>query len=110
MKLNEFKFRDIVSTEDIKIGDIMVYVKPDYWLYPDIGSLWAMNSENDLMAMSIRLVESRQIWRPLVNPEDFEHIRHQIDCCKPLNEEDEKVVQPKRILRGSDAVQATDAS
>jgi len=83
MKADQFEFRDITSTEEVKIGDIMVYVKPEGWLKPDIGSLWAMNSEDDLMAMSIRLVESSQIWRPLVNPGIYDSVRHKIDYCKP---------------------------
>lgn len=63
--------REIKSTTEIKIGDVLIYTgKPrgTGMFVPDIGAKWKMETEEDLISASIEIIERGRGWRPLKNP------------------------------------------
>ena len=63
-----FKIREIKSTNEIKIGDVLVYTgKPrgSGLFVPEIGTKWEMKTNDDLIGASIEIIERGRGWRPL---------------------------------------------
>jgi hypothetical protein len=64
--------REIKSTEEIKIGDVLVYTgnpRGTGMYVPEIGETWEMKSKDDLIHASIEIIERGRGWRPLLNSE-----------------------------------------
>ncbi len=57
--------KQIKSTEEIKIGDIMMFTGGRGGI--KIGSLWEMKTRGNIIAASIAIIEDRQNWRPLLD-------------------------------------------
>lgn len=63
-----FNVREIKSTDEIKIGDVLVYTgnPRGTGIYPpEIGTKWEMKTNEDLMSASIEIIERRRGWKPL---------------------------------------------
>lgn len=64
----------ITDTRQIKIGDVFIYTgKPrgTGMLVPEIGTRWAMQHENDIISLSIEMIERGRGWeREVSKPEN----------------------------------------
>lgn len=58
--------RQIKSTEEIKIGDVLILTDSRRGRIP-IGSLWEMETKGNLVAASIAIIEDGEHWRPLLD-------------------------------------------
>ena len=70
---NDYQVRQIKSTDEIKIGDVLVYTgKPrgSGMVVPEIGEKWEMKTNSDLIAASIEIIERGRGWWPLITQTD----------------------------------------
>ena len=62
------KTREIKSTNEISIGDTLMYTgdpRGTGMFVPELGQLWEMKTEEDLIHASIEIIERGRGWRPL---------------------------------------------
>jgi hypothetical protein len=60
--------RKIKSTEEIKIGGTLVYAmqpKGTGMFKPEVGTLWEMKTDDDIIAASIEIIERGRGWWPI---------------------------------------------
>lgn len=62
-------FREIKSTNEIKIGDTMIYTgnPRGAGIYPpEVGTKWKMKTKQDIIGVSIEIIERGRGWKPLL--------------------------------------------
>lgn len=65
--------RQIKSTNEIKVGDTLLYTgnpRGTGLFVPEIGAMWKMESEGDIVQASIEIIERGRGWRPIDNPQN----------------------------------------
>lgn len=63
--------RKIKSTEEIKIGDTLVYTmqpKGSGMFKPEVGTRWEMKTDDDVFNAAIEIIERGRGWWPIESP------------------------------------------